>query len=332
MAIVNPMMSIVIPVFNGEAYLAECLQSVCTQSISCFEVLIRDDLSTDRSREIIESFADKRIQYIAGEKNLGLFGNVNTLLRMARAPLVRVLCQDDVMEFDCVETEIDFFERNQSIGMSYCKAHVLNESSCIIGQWPIHDVPEIMSPSLSLQLFYYYGCIVGNLSGACIRKSVLEEVGYFDEYHYPIAGDYEMWVRICKKYNLGVIHKYILRVRAHQSQLSLAKKSSLLCIQESRTIRSSLFPLLPPPIKGWARVYTRLRHDVLDVNYAVSCLRKGDIHAFLRVVYILQVKNFIFAFVFWLITANNNIYRPDVYVIQSSIGAGILPPSHTDQV
>src|SRR5580700_3470617 len=92
-----PLVSVLIPVYNGEPFLAECLDSVLAQDFGDFEVLIGDDCSKDGSAAVIQRYAghDGRIRWWKNQKNLGIGGNWNACLREARADLIKFVLQDD---------------------------------------------------------------------------------------------------------------------------------------------------------------------------------------------------------------------------------------------
>src|SRR5439155_12820376 len=214
-----PKISVLLPVFNGERYLAECISSVLRQRLRDFELLVADDCSQDASRRIIREFRDSRLRTFPRERNLGLFRNLNLLLSVAQAPLVRFLCQDDALNPQCLEAEVDFFESRPDLGMSFCKVQVVDKDGKEIDRCLLGDLPEFVPSPLALQLFFYYGCILGNLSTVCIRREYLQEIGFFNDF-YEVSGDYELWVRACLGRPLGIIHRHLIRLRSHSEQLS----------------------------------------------------------------------------------------------------------------
>ena len=86
----TPKISVVIPVYNGERYIIECIQSVYQQTYSNFEIIVIDDASTDRTKAIVERLGDSygRLRYFRNEKNLGAGGSRNVGIRESRADLV----------------------------------------------------------------------------------------------------------------------------------------------------------------------------------------------------------------------------------------------------
>src|SRR5438552_8302595 len=101
----RPQVSVCIPTYNGAAYLTDCLDSVVSQTYSSFEVLVVDDCSADASAEIARTYArrDSRIRVFVNETNLGLVGNWNRCVQLARNEWIKFVFQDDLIRPECLE-------------------------------------------------------------------------------------------------------------------------------------------------------------------------------------------------------------------------------------
>jgi len=93
-----PRVSICVPTWNGAAYLAEALRSALAQTERDFELLVVDDGSTDRTLDVVAGFSDPRLRVHRNERRLGLPGNWNRCLDLARGEFVKFLFQDDLLE------------------------------------------------------------------------------------------------------------------------------------------------------------------------------------------------------------------------------------------
>ncbi|HBT97097.1 MAG TPA: glycosyltransferase family 2 protein, partial [Desulfobulbaceae bacterium] len=91
-----PLVSIIMPVFNGESYLLESVNSILSQTLEDIELIIVDDGSTDKSGEIIQSIDDKRIVYHQLAENMGIATATNTGLDLVRSKYVANMDQDDI--------------------------------------------------------------------------------------------------------------------------------------------------------------------------------------------------------------------------------------------
>ena len=294
--------SVVLPVYNGEAYLRDCITSVLSQTHHEFEFLISDDGSHDASVGIIKSFRDPRIRLLPPEARRGLFGNLNRLVRESRGQIIHILCQDDHMETTCLMQALRFFTLHREVAMIFSKFHIVDREGKIIDTCALNDLPDILPPLLSLQHFFYHGCFPSNLSTVAVRKVCFEKAGLFDE-TFGVSADYEMWIRLCTRWDMGIQHKHLLRIRRHAKQLSRNRRSAIECIRENRRLRARLLPLLPPEIQDGARVFEKRRQSVLDVHHAVRSLFEGRIKDFTQIFHILGPYHFCQAMLAWLFTA-----------------------------
>jgi glycosyltransferase involved in cell wall biosynthesis len=304
-----PKVSIILPTYNGGHYLAQCLSSVIGQSLSEFELLIGDDCSTDSTRSTIAEYPDVRFRTFYRNRNVGLFANLNLLIREARSPLIRFLCQDDLLETQCLEQEEAFFSIHPQIGMSFCKCTLIDDASRELGRSQLYDLPDVLSTRLCLQHFVYHGCIPGNLSTVMVRASALQRSGVFDP-SFRIGGDYDLWTRICAEFPMGVIHRHLIRLRSHSAQLSRASTSAVLLAAERRRITERLMRVLEPELRPTARAYLRRRQDVLEVHHALRGLARGRFGEAVGMARAMGLSDFAFGVLWWVLTVDNRLSRP----------------------
>ena len=95
-----PALTIGMPVFNGARFIEQAIDSLLAQTFTDLELLVADNASTDRTREICEAYArrDPRVRYVRHERNLGLFPNTDFVIRHARAPYFMLVGDDDLYD------------------------------------------------------------------------------------------------------------------------------------------------------------------------------------------------------------------------------------------
>lgn len=304
-----PKVSIILPVFNGESYVAECIDSVLSQTLADFELLVGDDGSSDTSRAILSRYGDSRVKIFLNQQNVGLFANLNLLTAQAKAPLVRFLCQDDALEPGCLEFELAYLERNPKVVMTICSVYQIDSQSRVTGAWGIDPAPDAFDTERALQRLLYEGCLPGTLSNVCVRSEALRAAGPFDE-TYEVAGDYEMWVRVCRQGWIADLHTRLIRLRLHGGRLSMAPFSGVKFVRETRRIIAGLIPLLPAAIRSEARRYTWWRQNVFDSNYFVRCVLSGKFAQCRELIGIMGARSLVPGLAAWLITVNNRLYQP----------------------
>src|SRR6185312_8454330 len=269
-----PKVSVIVPVFNGERFLRECIDSVLAQTMDDFELLLGDDCSSDSSRAILAEYRDPRARVFLHDCNVGLFANLNRLSAHAAAPLVRFLCQDDALVPECLAFESGYLAANAKVVLAICSAAQMDDKGREIGEWGIGPAPDAFSGAHCLQRLFYEGCLPGSLSTVTVRRSALIAAGPFDE-SFTVAGDYEMWVRVARQGRVADLHMRLMRQREHAGRLSVAPLSGVRFVEENQRVTEKLFPLLPAAIHADAARYFWWQHNVFDTNYFFHCLRKG---------------------------------------------------------
>jgi len=321
-----PNISIVLPVFNGEQYLRESIESVLTQSYSDYEFIIWDDSSTDDSVGIIDSYKDSRIKVFKNASNKGLFKSLNLAITQTQGKLIKLWSQDDIMKPYCLETEIEFHRNHSEIGMSYCARHIIDESGKVMRflHQPEDRTPEIVSPELAAQIMFYHGSIPTNISNVMIKKTVLEKLGMFRE-DLQVSGDFEMWVRISGRYPIGFIHKPLVYLRSHKGQFSRRKGIGVTFMEEDREAIHLLMNRLPPEIVAYAKIYNRWHRHVQYVHYMMHCFLTGDFKTATKTYReICQIDNPFLLIGLWILTANGRLFKKKPKYVLSKLAVNKL--------
>jgi glycosyltransferase involved in cell wall biosynthesis len=216
----SPRLSIVMPVWNGLPYLREAIESVLAQDFQDWELLIRDDGSTDGSRDYLASLADSRIKVFAHGPNLGIFGNLNFLFAQAQAPISQILCQDDYFTFAGAIGEIvsRWTLADDEIGFMRCNAKP-EEVGGALRSFGERVMPEIIRPDEADLYFFLFGCIPGNLSNVSLRTALVERLGGFNQ-ALPYAGDFDFWSRAARVVAFQRVARPWVHVRDHAGQAS----------------------------------------------------------------------------------------------------------------
>lgn len=305
----TPFISVVLPVYNGEKYLRESIDSVLAQENASFELIIWDDCATDSSARIIDSYRDARIRRFANEVNLGLFKTLNRAIGESKGGWIRLWSQDDRMMPNCLAAEIEFIKRQPAVGMIYCAVDVIDHNGLLTLPAPKYLTPEVVPPDLATQIMFFHGSIAGNIANVTIKKSVLDEVGWFREDMW-ISGDFEMWVRISENYPLGYLGEPLIKLRDHQDQFSRAKGSYPICMAEDQFIYRKLKKRLPPELAAYSRRYHRWRRGPMYWHHMVRCFLWRDFANALktyRAIRAMDINPFLLAG-FWLLTLNQRLY------------------------
>lgn len=224
----NPLVSICIPVYNGAAFLRECLDSCLGQSYENYEVIVCDDGSTDASVSIIHEYAAKhaRLRFFQNSRNLGLVGNWNRCMEHASGEWIKYVFQDDYIQPLCLEKFVA--EISPSVHLVLSERHFVLppdlpvEKKAYYGQ----GVRTLMNTTTHRGRAYSARLIaqmavdnmalnfIGEPSLTFFRKSVTHELGVFSGAFRQIC-DLEFALRIAGKYGLRYIPEKLCAFRVH---------------------------------------------------------------------------------------------------------------------
>src|SRR5581483_3434627 len=123
----TPLLSVCIPVYNGNQFLEAAIKSVLNQSFTDYELIIVDDCSAQDPQPIIKRFADRRIQFHRNAVRQGLVGNWNRCVELAGGQYICVFHQDDVMQPENLRRKIEVLQQHPAAGLAYSDARVVEE-------------------------------------------------------------------------------------------------------------------------------------------------------------------------------------------------------------
>jgi glycosyltransferase involved in cell wall biosynthesis len=210
-----PLVSIIVPVYNGERFLRESLDSILAQSYPRIEVLVMDDASTDTTPEIIAGYG-KRVRCYRQQQNKRQYQNVNEALEMVGGDYIAVYHSDDVYEPDIVAEEVKFFEQHPEAGAVFCHDIFINAEGREYGRLTIpkelRDLPTLNYSTILNALLTHKNRFFPAPS-SMIRASVYKAVGGYRADRFGIASDLEMWLRIARRYAIGILPDYLFRYR-----------------------------------------------------------------------------------------------------------------------
>jgi glycosyltransferase involved in cell wall biosynthesis len=213
--------TVVLISYNHAKYLREAIDSVLNQTFSNFELFIVDDASTDDSWQIINSYSDSRIRAFRSEMNTMYGGDGRKVIsEMATGEYIAMHHSDDVWELDKLEKQVTFLDSHSGIGAVFTWVSAIGENSDLLADQS-HLYQKIFEkPNQSrfewLHHFFYYGNALCHPS-VLIRRACYEECGL---YRYGMAqlADFDMWVRLCLKYEIHVLPEKLIRFRVRENE------------------------------------------------------------------------------------------------------------------
>lgn len=205
-----PLISVLLPIYNAEAYLKESLNSILKQTVTNFEIIALDDGSQDASLQILKEIQsqDSRIRIVQNEKNLGLIATLNIGLQYCSAPYTARMDADDLIAPNRFEKQLEFLNANPDCAAVSSWMEEFDENRNTKKITYRQSYQDIKNASL------FYSPV--SHAASIFKTNVLKELGYRTEFKY--AEDYDLWFRFLQKNNVGVIPEVLYYYRAHNTQ------------------------------------------------------------------------------------------------------------------
>ncbi|MGE5699638.1 MAG: glycosyltransferase family 2 protein [Deltaproteobacteria bacterium] len=214
-----PKVTVFMPVYNGEKYIRHAIDSVLRQSFMDFELLIINDGSTDDSVEIIRSYRDHRIRILHNESNSGLVQTRNRGIREASAEYIALLDSDDIAFPNRLEEQLSFMEGHPGYGFVGSWVELIDENGESAGDVIKYILPPDYISSAMLFSNYFAQ------SAIFLKKSALPNEAYRSD--FPLAEDYDLWVRMSDKVKCWNLQKTLTRYRVHSEGISQQRATVL---------------------------------------------------------------------------------------------------------
>jgi glycosyltransferase involved in cell wall biosynthesis len=213
----QPLVSIVVPVFNGARYLRQSLESILAQTYPHFEVIVMDDASTDDTPQILASFGD-RIRHVRQPSNRGQFDNVSDGIERARGEFIAVYHSDDIYLPTIVEREAAFLVAHPQAGAVFALDYMIGPEGEPRGRGRF-ELPSEIGEGGVLDYRTVFNVLLRHKNrlfrtpSSMVRASTYEQVGPYRSRDYAAHADFEMFLRIARAGPVGVLPEHLFMYR-----------------------------------------------------------------------------------------------------------------------
>lgn len=211
----QPLVSVIVPTYNGESVLGDALESILGQTYRNMEVIVVDDASTDATREKILSYHDSRIKPIFLEKNRHICNSGNVGFENASGKYIALIGHDDMWRADKLEKQISFLEEHPSYGLCFTGTNIINEHGHITNLQNINFYTALNNDNLGATRWSRKLIVGGNsfcAPSACIRSEVLRKTGYY-RYALVQLQDYDLWIRMLSQAEVYLLQERVTYYR-----------------------------------------------------------------------------------------------------------------------
>lgn len=252
----QPLVSIILPTYNGSRYLSEAIDSCLAQTCQSWELIVVDDCSSDVTPEIIASYVarDPRIQSIRHTSNQKLPASLNTGHAAARGSYLTWISDDNRFLPPAIEEMTRFLENHPTVGVVYADCVLIDDTGQYLRDFPAQPASRLAYMNALRACFLY-------------RRSVYETLGGYDTELF-LAEDYEYWLRAYRQFELAPFHKILYQYRWHDQSLTKSVSRRAVRASIERALRRHLPHLQHSSRQDLARGWTVC---------AANAARRGDL-------------------------------------------------------
>jgi len=221
---------VVIPVYNGEEFIGQAIESILKQTYQDFKLLIINDCSTDRTKEVIESYNDKRIEVINLKENKGLGAAMNFALSKIKTKYIARLDADDIAVETRLEKQKKFLDNNEEIALvgglvDYFPNDAQVEQSqrykSFKSSLEVHRNSVVSSKEIGEKMNWY--CCI-HPTTQMFRTRIVKKIGYKE---IPIGTDYGLFYELNKSgYKLGKVDEILVKMRVLDTSVTATRKKT----------------------------------------------------------------------------------------------------------
>jgi len=269
----NPLVSVCIPVKNGELHIQDAIESVLEQTYETFELIVLDNASEDRTVEIVRSNVDPRLRLVESKAAVGAIENWIRTCRLAQGEYLKLLCHDDFIDARQLAIQVKALEDNPTATISSTKRRLIDEDGHVLmDSFGLGKMAGLVPGKKAIEECIAAGTnLLGEPAAVLFRRSAIEKAGVWSD-AFPYLVDLEMYFRVLAQGDLFAIQAPLAAFRTHRASWS------------SR-VRSSQGPQARALIRAWssngsgvskrARVEGQVRASLLPYARSAAGTRSG---------------------------------------------------------
>jgi glycosyltransferase involved in cell wall biosynthesis len=213
----EPLVSVIVPSYNHEVYIEECISSIVNQTYKNIELIVIDDGSKDHSREILWKLQKQYGFILEFQENKGISKTLNRAIsQYAHGKYITGLASDDFMMPDKIERLVGYMESDPDCSLVFGKVHVVDNNGRIIEGLTVIDPVEDPIKSVQFEGLIERNCIPA--PSVMYRKDKWEQFGGFDE--NSMIEDWGLWLEFAHSGKIVYLDEYFANYRWHGSNLT----------------------------------------------------------------------------------------------------------------
>lgn len=214
------LVSVIIPSYDHEKYIKECVLSVLNQTYKNLEVFVMDDKSTDNSAEVLKKIKDSRLKVFFSNKNEGTVRTINKLMKKCNGEYIAIIGSDDVWIKNKIEKQVDYLNKNKDIGAVFSNAEIIDENNNIYEEDDSFNSDIFKCDNIKsgerMRIFFENGNHLCH-SSSLIRSDVVKKIGLYNVVYRQLH-DFDYWVRLINDFNIYIMDEKLVRYRRFKKE------------------------------------------------------------------------------------------------------------------
>lgn len=245
------LVTICIPVKNGELFIQDAIDSCLTQTYKNYEILIVDNASTDATLNIVTSFSSNKINLIRNPIDIGITANFNVCIEHARGKYLKFLCADDLLDSNCIERMLFAFKTYPKASLVIAQRTIINHKKAVISKIKFPSNLDEINGYKVINKCLFGANFIGEPTAVMFRRS--DALRCFSMKYRHLL-DLEMWFHLLEKGTLVNIKEPLCSVRRHDKQMTVSSIKSGALVDDNKYlfhdyidksyIKKSLFNIL----------------------------------------------------------------------------------------
>jgi len=234
----NPSVSVCIPVWNGEEYIAMAIESVLQQSYTDYEIIIADNASTDETVKIAQAYMQlhPQIRLQLNKENVGLVGNFNACLQLAQGKYIKFLCVDDLLAKNCLEKMVRVLDQHKEVVLVVGGRSTIDSYGHQISSQCYSKSAYLIEGHEVINRCYFGSNYIGEPSAVMFRKAILKKE--FDKSLNHLM-DLEMWFYLLEQGRMANLPDVLSSIRKHKNQMTFQSIKSGALIHDNIALNAA---------------------------------------------------------------------------------------------
>lgn len=196
----GPRVAVCVPLYRKERFIARTIESILAQTWTDFELVVVDNASPDGSADAVRSFDDPRLRLIVNPETVPPTENFARAVAASSAPLVKVVCADDLLHPRCLERQVEALAADPGLAMVTCRQDVIDGDGAVLARDRGLRKPDLVGrqqrAAVVRRLVRHGGNPIGNVNNVLFRRTAFEAAGGFPRDVDFFALDVGTWVRL----------------------------------------------------------------------------------------------------------------------------------------